>query len=1202
MSTILTSLLAVTALTVAAPQAQAQRHPDEPAGVPVTKLVNPPIHVGTPSDLTPQEVLTGKAIRLGTLEPTQKLRVVVGLTPPHMAEEEKFVADVQTKGSPNFHKFLTAEEWNARFAPSAADEQKVVDWLRSQGLDVNGRYSNRLVVDAEGTADVVAKAFNVQLNRYQVGPDVEYSNDRDPFIPASLEGIIHSVGGLNSIQRLHSPHEGSSHPGAIYSPMSTAPSARLQQNGDRKLFEAAMKAAAERAAGGGDKTLKLKGGTEPGAGPTAGMTNGYIDPTDIYSYYGYDFNALQAEGHCCNPAHLGSGSPAQTSIAIATSGDFSNSDLTGFQAQYPYLAYDVSRIYLDGTPSCCNDETTLDLEWALATANSFGSYLDTSHVYVYAGSNAAFSTFTDVYNKILSDNVTRIFSTSWGCAENSCTPGSTMDTDHAIFVAMVGQGWTVNALSHDHGATAGCDDANSVSYPGSDPSAVSVGGTALALFSDGTFSSEHAWSGGHYSGACGSNGGGSGGGCSAHFAAPSNQGTTGFCGSGSRTLPDISLNAAYGQNYYFNGALGGVGGTSISTPQVAGFMAQENAYLLALGNGPMGNAAYPIWYLANNPNYAIHKPFYDIVGGNNSNDITDLYSNLTYYNAVNGFDRVTGWGAFNALQMAWAINAYYVDRFANPTVSFSGPAVTIGADNWFNTDQTIGWTVTANATYSTPVGVAGYSWLWDDYFTDSTSVAGQPTSATSDLFYNGPSVKNASTGSVLLSSAGQGCHFLDVYGFDNVGRVTGANYDYYLCYDSVAPTIAVSNSPAPNSSGWWNTNVQVTLTPSDATPGSGVKATYYASDTGACYSGALGPCTTYSGPFTYSAEGQNYIYYFTQDNAGNFSAEPYEYLYIDKTAPTTASSLSGTVYSGNIYTTPVQVTLTPSDVNGSLVVSGVKTTFYKLDGGASIHYTGPFTVGTLGSHTIVFSSTDYAGNAEHNKTVTFSVKGTPGITWGTPAAIAYLTPLSATQLNATSGIAGTFAYSPAAGTVLHAGWTTITATFTPTDPTKYISVSTTRGQLVNKATPVLHWGTPAAITYGTKLSATQLDATANTSGTFVYSPASGALLPGGWTTITATFHPSDTADFVSTSTTRGQFVNKTTANIIWNNPAPITHGTALSATQLNAVVHGVNGGVLAGTSTYAPPAGTILAVGTHTLKITFAPTDTTDYLTTTKTV
>jgi hypothetical protein len=74
----------------------------------------------------------------------------------------------------------------------------------------------------------------------------------------------------------------------------------------------------------------------------------------------------------------------------------------------------------------------------------------------------------------------------------------------------------------------------------------------------------------------------------------------------------------------------------------------------------------------------------------------------------------------------------------------------------------------------------------------------------------------------------------------------------------------------------------------------------------------------------------------------------------------------------------------------------------------------------------------------------------PVITWPTPAPIAYGTALSATQLNATANVPGTFVYSPAAGTILSAGADTLNVTFTPTDTTDYATVSDSVTLTVNK--------------------------------------------------------------------------------------------------------------------------------------------------------
>ena len=65
----------------------------------------------------------------------------------------------------------------------------------------------------------------------------------------------------------------------------------------------------------------------------------------------------------------------------------------------------------------------------------------------------------------------------------------------------------------------------------------------------------------------------------------------------------------------------------------------------------------------------------------------------------------------------------------------------------------------------------------------------------------------------------------------------------------------------------------------------------------------------------------------------------------------------------------------------------------------------------------------------------------------------------------------------------------------------------------------------------------------------------------------------------------------TTPKLNWTPPAAITYGPPLSAMQLDATVTGITGAAVSGTFTYAPPAGTVLSVGTHTLDVTFTSTD-----------
>jgi len=761
------------------------------------------------------------------------------LKPPHMAAERQFLNQIQDKDSPLFHHYLSVAQWTARFGPSAAAQQKVVSWARSEGLAVTHLYPNRLVVDLAGQVSTVEKALGVQINSYRLGAKTFFSNRHDPVLPGSLTGIVESVEGLSNLQTMFPSTPNAQEPDSpAYSPgpvtsngghaAANGNSAKLPKSMKTARDTAAKTAAAKTAAANAAvaKTAAAKGGAGSGK---PNITNGSYDPTDIYSSQAYDYNALYNQGHCCNPLGFSGSSPPQSSIAIATFGTQNLSDMKGFQTQYPYLAYSVQQFNIDGTPSCCDEEGTMDMEWSTAMSNSFGSYQDTAKVYLYDGANFNDSTFTDMYNKMVSDNLARVFSTSWSCTETYGCDSTEMSTRDAIFSEMTGQGWTLVAASGDRGAYDDCSHL-AVSFPASDPNVVGAGGTELSLTSGPVYHSEVAWSGGPDG--CGSNDGGSGGGCSSVYAAPSFQSNE-PCGSGSRGVPDISLNADWyhtPQNIYFGGALSGNGGTSVVAPELAGFFAQEDSYLLYEGSicgsgssacAPLGNANYPIY--ESGIDGAPHDPFYDITSGCNSNNVG------TGYCAGAGYDLVTGWGSANMLQLAWAINWHTLADDGRPTVTFSGPT----PGTWYRTDQTVGISVADTGGGFPASGVAGFTDGWNSIPADPTSEA---TPGSGNAFYSGPEFVNTGSGSLDLAAEGQGCNTVNVEAWDNMGLQSGDVADGPLCYDSVAPTITTAptvklHTHVPDSGS--TVSVVISWKGTDATSGISHYTLYQSKDGGA---------------------------------------------------------------------------------------------------------------------------------------------------------------------------------------------------------------------------------------------------------------------------------------------------------------------------------------------------------------------------------
>jgi subtilase family serine protease len=422
----------------------------------------------------------------------------------------------------------------------------------------------------------VGKALNVTINSYQSGGRTVFSNNRRPSVPARLGAVVREVLGLNNIEVMTSkgqPAEGA----PVYSP-------------------GPVRGGGSSHRGYGDPSKRPHPETKPqpagiaDASITSSTGNNFYDPSNLWSAGGYDFLALYNVSHCCNPLGNAGSSPAQSSIAIVIDGDVVESDVKMFAGQFG-LAYNYDRIFIDGTPPTppCGDcfEAVMDLEWATAMSNSFGAVADTAHVWMYETADSSLLSDLDAIALALQDSDARVLSLSWGSPEAefaaadfsgypNCYPPrgpdcgvfltfqSALGVYHNFFNQMSGQGWTIVVAAGDMGPTPDCALPPSVLYPASDPNVVAVGGTTLSLTGT-SFVSENAWPGsGTIPGtkpiSCTptpSNNGGGGGGVSAYYTWPPSFPSP-FANS-ARTLPDISLNAVYPQNVFYQagGARGG---------------------------------------------------------------------------------------------------------------------------------------------------------------------------------------------------------------------------------------------------------------------------------------------------------------------------------------------------------------------------------------------------------------------------------------------------------------------------------------------------------------------------------------------------------------------------------------------------------------------------------------------------------------------
>ncbi|QKV73685.1 trypsin-like serine protease [Amycolatopsis sp. Hca4] len=302
---------------------------------------------------------------------------------------------------------------------------------------------------------------------------------------------------------------------------------------------------------------------------------------------------------------------------------FKQSDIDAWTQYFKQPAVTPEVVKVDGgvpNPGSDQLEVTLDIQAVAATAPK-------AKQIVYSAPNSD-QAWVHEMAKIASDNKITILSGSW--LNGEICESDPIAASHDSYTQLAAQGVTLLSASGDWGAT-GCGyqgDNKTVQadYPASDPLFTGVGGTQLRTSdSAGTWQSESCWNQGS------SGNTRSGGAYSKIYARPDWQpGTNQY-----RSVPDVSLLADYGAgalSVYMNGGWQDVGGTSLSSPLWAGYVAMLNQKSLGSGKSRLGQLNPNIYKIAGSADYA--STFHDVTSGGNGT-----------YNAGTGYDLCTGWGS-----------------------------------------------------------------------------------------------------------------------------------------------------------------------------------------------------------------------------------------------------------------------------------------------------------------------------------------------------------------------------------------------------------------------------------------------------------------------------------------------------------------------------------------------------------------------------
>jgi hypothetical protein len=684
-------------------------------------------------------------------QPMNRMTLILQRSPEQEAALRTLLDEQQTKNSPNYHAWLTPQQFGQQFGVADADVQKVTAWLAQKGFTGVKVGPGNLFVEFSGTAGLVRNAFHTEMHSFLVKGESHMANTSVPQIPAALSPVIAGIHSLHNFRKQSYMH-----------------------------FSQAL------------ATAKAEGKLKPGFGTGTGLFA--VAPGDFAKIYNLPpttgAGALDGTGQTIAIV-------ARSNVTVSDINQFGTgfgiSNLTNFTAANNIVLASADPGVILGD----DGEATLDVEWSGAVApkatiklvvadgtatTNFGDGVDLSALY------------------IIQNNLAQIMSESFGL----CEAFSDNQFDQFLWEQAAAQGITVMVSAGDNGS-ASCDpdgdplastDGLAVSGTASTPFNVAVGGTDFddaanpltywnntsALETAKSYIPEIPWNDscahaatiGNVTGFCttldqtGLDLVAGSGGPSQVYTKPTFQPTTlaGMPNDSARDIPDVSLFAAVNSlsNHFYiiclaDSALqggqpcnltgsgtgfnfSGVGGTSASSPAFAGIMAlvnqsEVNATRLKAGEG-QGNVNYVLYKLAaaqatspgtgacnsngvTPPNAAC--VFNDVTKGNNSvacdggfsalgcsvttagstgilleAPVPPYTANAPGWSATAGYDLATGLGSVNVTKLAanWGTA---VTNFTPSTTTITAPASVNIAHG-----ATVNFVATVTAGAGTPTG------------------------------------------------------------------------------------------------------------------------------------------------------------------------------------------------------------------------------------------------------------------------------------------------------------------------------------------------------------------------------------------------------------------------------------------------------------------------------------------------------------------
>jgi len=127
-----------------------------------------------------------------------RMLLVLKRAPEQEVALRKLLDEQQDKFSPNYHAWLTPDQFGQRFGPADTDIEAITQWLSSQGFTDIRVANGRTAVEFSGNSTQVHAAFHTEIHRYLLPDGEHFANSTDPQIPSALSPVVEGVFTLHN--------------------------------------------------------------------------------------------------------------------------------------------------------------------------------------------------------------------------------------------------------------------------------------------------------------------------------------------------------------------------------------------------------------------------------------------------------------------------------------------------------------------------------------------------------------------------------------------------------------------------------------------------------------------------------------------------------------------------------------------------------------------------------------------------------------------------------------------------------------------------------------------------------------------------------------------------------------------------------------------------------------------------------------------